>query len=140
MSNWDVSHVTDHYGFNELFLGCINFNQDISMWDVSNVVNMKGIFYGCSTFNQDLSQWDISNVVPTGTYPPIESGLKNIFAGTAISTTNYSNMIIAWALLTVQYTIEFGAGSIKYNAGAVASRAVLTGAPNSWTITDGGLE
>ena len=30
-------------------------------------------------------------------------------------------------------------GALKYTAAAVAARAVLTSAPNNWTITDGGL-
>ena len=44
------------------------FNQDISMWDVSNVVKMDNMFEGAKTFNQDLSQWCVSNITtkPTG--------------------------------------------------------------------------
>ena len=38
------------------------FNDDISSWDVSNVVSMERMFHGCETFNQDLSYWDVSNV------------------------------------------------------------------------------
>ena len=35
-----------------------DFNQDISGWDVSNVIDMSGMFSG-SAFNQDLSGWNI---------------------------------------------------------------------------------
>ena len=34
---------------------------DISLWDVSNVQNMKRMFYR-SQFNGDISRWDVSNV------------------------------------------------------------------------------
>ena len=38
------------------------FNQDISSWDVSNVVDMNGMFGYAESFNQDLNSWNISNV------------------------------------------------------------------------------
>ncbi|MFA5649486.1 MAG: BspA family leucine-rich repeat surface protein, partial [Bacteroidales bacterium] len=44
------------------FREAINFNLDISGWDVSNVFNMRGLFRGASSFNQDISNWDVSNV------------------------------------------------------------------------------
>ena len=39
----------------------INFNQDISSWDVSNVTNMESMFQN-NIFNQNISSWDVSNV------------------------------------------------------------------------------
>ena len=38
------------------------FNQDISNWDVNNVINMNSMFE-VSNFNQDISKWDISSVI-----------------------------------------------------------------------------
>jgi len=37
------------------------FNGDISLWDVSNVMDMSGMFAN-SAFNGDISQWNVSNV------------------------------------------------------------------------------
>jgi surface protein len=37
------------------------FNNDISNWNVSNVINMKEMFYE-SIFNKDISKWDVSKV------------------------------------------------------------------------------
>ena len=59
ISNWDVSNVTDMSG---MFFMCSKFDQDISSWDVSNVTNMYSMFHGCESFNQDISSWDVSNV------------------------------------------------------------------------------
>ena len=39
------------------------FNQDISGWDVSKVINMKKMFrFQQEAFNQNISNWDVSKV------------------------------------------------------------------------------
>ena len=38
------------------------FNQDISRWNVSNVMEMEDMFAE-SEFNQDISHWNVSNVI-----------------------------------------------------------------------------
>ena len=55
---WDVSNVTN---MRSLFHNANSFNQDISLWDVSSVTNMDRMFGG-SAFNQDIGSWDVSNV------------------------------------------------------------------------------
>jgi len=42
---------------NDMFNGATNFNQDISIWDVGNVVNMDQMFQNAASFNQNLSSW-----------------------------------------------------------------------------------
>ena len=59
ISNWDVSNVTN---MRYMFYGCKSFNQDISNWDVSKVIDMDSMFYGCKDFNQDIYDWGVSNV------------------------------------------------------------------------------
>lgn len=51
-----------------MFTSCNGFNQDISMWDVSNVTGMNEMFFGCDRFNQDLSSWCVTNIpsLPSG--------------------------------------------------------------------------
>ena len=57
ISNWDVSNVVST---DDMF-DSTAFNQDISSWDVSNVVQM-GYMFSYSSFNQDISSWDVSSV------------------------------------------------------------------------------
>lgn len=47
---------------NKMFRNCSEFNQDISMWDTSNVKDMSFMFAGASNFNQDISSWDVGQV------------------------------------------------------------------------------
>ena len=35
-----------------MFFDCKKFNQDISNWDVSNVMGRVGMFYGCPIKNE----------------------------------------------------------------------------------------
>ena len=59
ISSWDVSNVIN-MGY--MFEGNDNFNQDIGSWDVSNVTQMHYMFRGATNFNQDIGNWDVSNV------------------------------------------------------------------------------
>ncbi|MEM6685241.1 MAG: BspA family leucine-rich repeat surface protein, partial [Bacteroidota bacterium] len=64
----NLSNVTD-MGF--AFSGCTSFNQDISNWDVSNVLRFQGMFR-VSGFNQPLNNWNVQNAVD----------MRNMFFGT----------------------------------------------------------
>ena len=59
ISSWNTSNVIDMYG---MFWGAKSFNQDLSSWNVSKVKDMYAMFYGAKSFNQDLNSWDTSNV------------------------------------------------------------------------------
>jgi surface protein len=45
-----------------MFKDCMNFNQPLNTWDVSNITNMSNLFIGCNKFNQPLDKWDVSKV------------------------------------------------------------------------------
>ena len=59
ISTWNVSSVID---MSSMFRQATNFNQNIGNWDVSNVTNMQTLFMDASAFNQDIGNWIVSNV------------------------------------------------------------------------------
>ena len=59
ISVWDVSNVMD---MSHIFKQADGFDGDLSNWDVSNVTDMTNMFFNSSSFNADLSSWDVSNV------------------------------------------------------------------------------
>ena len=59
ISTWDTSNIVD---MSSMFCYASSFNQDISEWNVSNVTNMDNMFDGAASFNQDLSSWCVSNI------------------------------------------------------------------------------
>uniref|UniRef100_A0A7S1FY90 BspA family leucine-rich repeat surface protein n=2 Tax=Corethron hystrix TaxID=216773 RepID=A0A7S1FY90_9STRA len=59
ISGWDVGEVVNMY---QMFDFAAEFNQDLSGWDVSKVTRMRKLFESATKFNQDLSEWDVSKV------------------------------------------------------------------------------
>ena len=51
IASWDTSGITD---MDRLFCNKEDFNEDISRWNVSNVVNMNGMFHGATSFTHQL--------------------------------------------------------------------------------------
>lgn len=76
--------------------------------------------------------------VPLFNLPSMTNGFYFLFAN-AVSSTSYSNLLIALAAANTNTSVNFHAGTSKYYARAADDRLVLTG-DRSWTITDGGLD
>jgi len=126
ISNWDFSSVTNLSSF---LRAASSFNQDVSTWDISSATNLLGMFLSASSFNQDLSSWDLSSV----------TNATLMLSGSGFNQTNYDLLLVSLDAQTLQSGVTFDAGSAKYGAGAPATaRASLVGAPDLWTITDGG--
>ena len=162
ISNWNVSNVTNTA---LMFAGATAFNQDIGSWNVSNVTNMfgmfldalsfnnggsssignwntskvtrmsnfgLGMFQGATAFNQDIGSWNISNV----------TDFTNFMSGKSAanySAANLDSIYNGWSSRSVKPNLSISFGSIKYTAAGSAGKAILTGSPNNWTITDGGI-
>lgn len=127
ISGWDVSLVTN---MDMMFGGASSFNQAIGNWDVSQVESMSGMFYAATAFDQNISGWKIGKV----------THMDGMFEDVCLSTANYDALLKGWAAQIVQNDVTFSGGTSKYSAGTAATaRDVLTSVPNSWTITDGGI-
>ncbi|MEP1151296.1 MAG: BspA family leucine-rich repeat surface protein [Balneola sp.] len=158
LSGWDVSSITD---FSSMFSNATSFNGDVSGWTFSSApfsettaINFTGMFNLASSFtgtgvagwnvgnadsltvmfsdaaafNQDLSGWNVSNV-------------KDMFLmadGTGLSTVNYTSMLTAWSVLSVQNNVDLGVGEATYTIAGLSGREALVDT-YGWTISDGGL-
>ena len=98
ISEWDVSNVKN-MGF--MFSECEHFNQDISQWDVSNVENMFAMFFDCNHFNQNISVWDVSNV----------ENMSYMFDGCKL----FNQDISQWNVSNVKYMASMFYNSKSFN-------------------------
>lgn len=78
ISTWDVSDVIN---MSYMLASTQTFNQDIGNWDVSNVIDMSALFAGTPVFNQDISNWDVSNV----------TNMSGLFAVASVFNQDISN-------------------------------------------------
>ena len=134
ISEWYTSNVTNMgYMFQSRYFNN-GGSPDINNWDTSKVTNMSRMLQGAFAFDQPINNWNVSLVTDFINFMS-SSGLPN-----AYSVTNYSNLLIGWASRPVQPNRSINFSTNKYNSTAVAARAILTSAPNNWTIADGGLQ
>jgi surface protein len=129
ISSWNVGLVIN---MNTMFATAIAFNQPIGSWNVGSVQNMTGMFENATAFNQNIGSWDVSNVLSL-------SSFMNLKTSADFSTTNLDAIYNGWSLLTLQPNLSADFGTIKYTLAGSAGKAILQGAPNNWTITDGGI-
>jgi surface protein len=128
ISSWDVSNVTNMGG---MFASATAFNQNIGSWDVSSVTYMSSMFFQASSFNQNIGSWNVANVTSIVLF-------MNEKTAANYSATNLDAIYNGWSLLTLKPNLNITFGTIKYTAAGQAGRNILTGAPNNWTIADGG--
>ena len=128
ISSWNTSSVTR---MDAMFYNNTVFNQDISGWNVSNVSLMNNMFRNSTAFNYPLGDWNISNVT---------NFIDFMTGKTAAdySAANLDDIYSKWSLLTVSPNESISFGTIKYTISGQAGRNILTGAPNNWSIIDGG--
>ena len=147
-SAWTVSAVTNmaymFFTYNPITTGRLagSFNNSgstsINNWDTRKVTSMQDMFNYQTGFNQPINNWNISGVTifnSSGT--TLGFMLGKTFND--YSTTNYDALLVGWASRSVKPNLLIDFGTIKYTSAATAARAVLTSAPNNWTIVDGGL-
>jgi surface protein len=57
---WNVQNVIN---MSSMFNNATSFNQNIGLWDVYNVTDMSNMFNNATNFNQDISLWNVQNVI-----------------------------------------------------------------------------
>lgn len=65
IDEWDVSNIDDFtllFDVNRTNGSAVNFNADISRWNVSSAKTMKRMFAGAANFSGNLFKWDVSRV------------------------------------------------------------------------------
>lgn len=129
LDSWNVDIVSE---MRNMFSNATSFNQDIGGWVVSSVTNMQEMFNGATAFDQNIGSWDIANVL----------NFIDFMASKTPSTFSIPNLdaiYSGWSQLSVEPNINISFGTAKFtDVGGLAGRTILTGAPNNWTITDGG--
>ena len=128
INSWDVKNVTN---MGSMFYGCTSFNQPLSSWTTSACTNMSYMFYGATSFNQDIGNWNVSNVSNF-------TGFMGTKTDLTFSSSNLDSIYNGWSSRPVQPNISISFGTAKYTSASAAGKAILTGSPNNWTITDGG--
>lgn len=155
IGSWNVSSVTD---MSSIFQGVSLFNQNIGTWNTSSVTNMNAMFDGATAFNQNIGSWNVSLVTNMGVMfrnatafnQNIGSWLINNvtqfndFMSTktpaTFSSANLDAIYNGWSALSPspKPNIFISFGTAEYSTSGSTGRAILTSAPNNWTITDGG--
>ena len=158
IGSWNVGNVTN---MSNMFVFASNFNQNIGSWNVGGVIfmngmfnnarrfnnggsssinnwnvggvtNMSSMFNSATAFNQDIGSWNVGGV----------TNFTGFMAGKGAanySAANLDSIYNGWSQLNVQPNITISFNTIKYTAAGQAGKDILTGAPNNWSITDGGI-
>jgi len=123
---WNMANKTTIQGILD---GCFAFNQpSVSAWITSNIFIFNQAFRN-TALKQDLSAWSFANAIQA----------IGFLDGVDLGTYNYTKLLKSIALQVINPNVPFSGGNSQYYIDAVASRAIITGAPNTWAITDGGL-
>ena len=89
IEQWNVSNLIN---MREMFYNCRNFNQDISLWDVSKVKDMTNAF-AFTDFNQDLSSWKLDSIEKIVNADPFlgNNSMKQDFKPYPFNKAGFSN-------------------------------------------------
>lgn len=136
----------------ESFLISCNSLTTVPMFDTSSGTNFRTFVRACGNLTT-LPLIDTSNgtvFVQFAEYSGLTScpllDLSSMtqgnlmFAFTNINTTDWSALVVNTELVNSNSSVNWHGGNATYSTGAAATaRGVLTGSPNNWTITDGGI-
>ena len=142
IGSWDVSRVTTFQNLFSIFnptpaftSSLFTFNNggsnSINNWNLTSSTRIDAMFKDAGNFNQPIGNWNVSNITNFANF--MTNKTFNDY-----SVANYDALLNGWASRPVVSARSINFGTIQYSSAASASRAILTSAPNSWTIVDGG--
>jgi len=107
----DTSSITS---IQDMFAYCTNLTSlDLSSFDTSNVTNMSYMFLNCQSLtNLDIKHFDISSVTNATSF------LQN--ANNALTTTQYNELLEAWAAQEVQPNVPWHFGNAQYTVETIS--------------------
>lgn len=126
-TNEDVSPFSIS-SFNAMFKNNTAFNQDMTSWDVSTVVDMNDMLFNASSFDQSLGGWNVQNVIE----------MSGMLQNTNLSEENYSDTLIGWITNppSLQEDVTLNAEDATLNVPGQNAKNTLRTTYN-WTIYDG---
>ena len=127
ISDWDMSSATS---FENMFNGASAFNNGGAAltWNTSSVLNMHQAFVNATSFNQNLGVWDVSNA----------TNVRMMLANTALSTSNYDLLLVAWDALDLTDSLRFDTSANYTGCSTAAIARANIVSTDSWTINDSG--
>jgi len=128
LNNWNTSAVKD---MSFTFSNANSFNQPLNNWNTSSVTNMNNMFGYAASFNQNIGMWNVSNVLDFGGFMSGRSPY--------LSPANLDAIYNGWSSRPVQPGITITFSFNKRTSASDTGKAILTGSPNNWVITDGGI-
>ncbi|RZA26567.1 MAG: BspA family leucine-rich repeat surface protein [Proteobacteria bacterium] len=150
INSWNVSKITSFFG---MFYYARDFNSPLASWDMSSAKITNAMFYITNSFNQPVGSWNLQavensenmfnkslafNQDVSGWWLKNATAINGMFSETAMSQTNYSNLLIAWSGKVLKPNLTLNSGTIKYLNTATSARNSLI-STKGWTIIDGGL-
>lgn len=132
IGNWNTSNVTNM----SYMLQCLIFNQPLNSWDTSRVTNMSRMLQIALAFNQPINNWQVPLVTDMVNFMYFSDPA---YLNINFSVQNYSDFLINLASQTLKPNVQLRVNQY-YNSASAAARAVLTSAPNNWTVIDLGLQ
>ena len=114
LSSFDTSNVTD---LNYMFASCRSLpSLDLSSFNTSNVTSMYQMFYDCQLLqNLDIKHFNVSNVIVATNFMALSND--------ALTTTQYDELLEAWAEQDVQPNVSWKFGNVKYTVETIADWA-----------------